>query len=183
MITLTRLRAIGAQSTVCNCPMQIRSMAKAASTAAPKKKAKEVEETVKPVEDLSQVTPQSLSTNIMGYLNYIEKQRRLQQFQVPKFRAGDVLAVKYKDSMSVKRENRFVGICISISKKQNATNFTLRNVVSGLPVEKRFPMYSPLLTSIEVLERNKRVHTAKLYYLRKRRNKDSYFSTRLGASS
>ncbi len=45
--------------------------------------------------------------------------------------------------------------------------FTVRRVTSGVGVEKIFPLYSPMIESIEVLRRAK-VRRAKLYHVREK---------------
>lgn len=44
--------------------------------------------------------------------------------------------------------------------------FTVRAVLSGVGVEKVYPLYSPLINKVEVAATPKKVHRAKLYYLR-----------------
>src|SRR3989338_3393494 len=43
--------------------------------------------------------------------------------------------------------------------------FTVRRVLSGVGVEKIFPLYSPMIDKVEILKRS-RVRRAKLYYIR-----------------
>ena len=55
-----------------------------------------------------------------------------------------------------------------IAKKHGAeagATFTVRATLSGIGVEKIFPLYSPMIEKIEVVRRSK-VRRAKLYYIR-----------------
>ena len=44
--------------------------------------------------------------------------------------------------------------------------FTVRRVLAGVGVERIFPIYSPRITQIKVISSPKKVHRAKLYYVR-----------------
>ena len=44
--------------------------------------------------------------------------------------------------------------------------FTVRAVVAGVGVEKIYPIYSPIITKVEILSSPKKIHRAKLYYMR-----------------
>lgn len=86
--------------------------------------------------------------------------------EIPKFKAGDTIAVHYK----VKEGNKeriqvFEGIVIRISGATIARNFTVRKISSGIGVERIIPMNSPLIDKIEV-KRIGKVRRSKLYYLR-----------------
>ena len=55
------------------------------------------------------------------------------------------------------------------------SNFTIRNVLEGVPFEMRFHVHQPLLLKVEVLELARR-RRAKLYYLRDKPDKHSLLS-------
>ena len=88
--------------------------------------------------------------------------------EVAEFKTGDTVRVHAK----VKEGNRervqiFEGTVI---KRQNGgarETFTVRKQASGVGVEKRWPVHSPIIEKIEVVRRGK-VRRAKLYYLRDR---------------
>jgi large subunit ribosomal protein L19 len=87
---------------------------------------------------------------------------------LPEIRPGDIVRVymKVKDKDKEKTEV-FEGIVIARKhRKEIGATFTVRKEVSGIGVEKIFPLHSPLIEKIEILKRQK-VRRAKLYYLRK----------------
>jgi len=45
--------------------------------------------------------------------------------------------------------------------------FTVRTVVAGVGVEKVYPVHSPAILKIEVVSTPKKIHRAKLYFVRK----------------
>jgi large subunit ribosomal protein L19 len=98
---------------------------------------------------------------------------------LPDFRAGDVVRVREKVREGGKeRVAMFEGLVIA--RKHGAGlngTFTVRRVISGMGVERIFPLHSPHLERIEIIKRT-RVRRAKLYYVRRqmgrrvRRRKD-----------
>ena len=98
--------------------------------------------------------------------------------QVPEFRPGDTLRVGVKvfegDRMRVQA---FEGVCIARSNKGVGSSFTVRKISFGEGVERVFPLYSPIIDSIEVVRRGA-VRRAKLYYLRGRTGKAARIAER-----
>jgi len=89
---------------------------------------------------------------------------------IPDIRPGDVVRVymKIKDKDKEKTQV-FEGIVIARKhRKEIGATFTVRREISGIGVEKIFPLHSPLIEKIEILKRNK-VRRAKLYYLREKK--------------
>ena len=100
---------------------------------------------------------------------------------VPEFAAGDTVRVNVKDTVRVnvkvregerERIQAFEGVCIARSGGGLHESFTVRKISFGEGVERVFPIYSPLVDSINVVRRGK-VRRAKLYYLRDRRGKSA----------
>ena len=75
------------------------------------------------------------------------------------------------------RVQAYEGVCIGRAGAGINENFTVRKISYGEGVERVFPLYSPLINSIEVVRRGK-VRRAKLYYLRGRRGKSARIAER-----
>jgi len=71
----------------------------------------------------------------------------------------------------------FEGVCIGRKNAGVNSNFTLRKISYGEGVERVFPLYSPRVTSIQVVRRGV-VRRAKLYYLRGRTGKRARIAER-----
>ncbi len=88
--------------------------------------------------------------------------------KIPQFGPGDTVKVNFRIREGDReRVQAFQGVVI---RRQNgkgpASNFTVRRIAGGgIGVERVFPLYSPLIDSLEVT-RQGAVRRAKLYYLR-----------------
>lgn len=66
------------------------------------------------------------------------------------------------------RKQTFEGLVLSVKHGAEAGGmFTVRATLSGIGVEKTFPLYSPIIDSIEIVKRS-RVRRAKLYFIREK---------------
>ncbi|MGB8364012.1 MAG: 50S ribosomal protein L19 [Rhizomicrobium sp.] len=101
----------------------------------------------------------------------------------PDFRAGDTVKVnvkvvestydeKSKQTKTRERLQAFEGVCIARFGAGLNESFTVRKISYGEGVERVFPIYSPLVDSVQVVRKGK-VRRAKLYYLRGRRGKSA----------
>jgi large subunit ribosomal protein L19 len=70
------------------------------------------------------------------------------------------------------RLQAFEGVCIARQGQGLNESFTVRKISYGEGVERIFPIYSPLVASVDVVRKG-RVRRAKLYYLRSRRGKSA----------
>ena len=88
-------------------------------------------------------------------------------------RSGDTVRVWQKIVEKGKtRLQAFEGLVIAVKHgKEAGATFTVRKVASGVGVEKIFPLYSPMIDSIETLKRSK-VRRAKLYHIRDKAAKE-----------
>ena len=84
-------------------------------------------------------------------------------------RAGDIVRIHQKIQEKGKtRIQIFEGLVLARKHGAEAgATFTVRAVLSGIGVEKIFPLYSPLIDKIEIMRRSK-VRRAKLYYIREK---------------
>ena len=94
---------------------------------------------------------------------------------VPNFEVGDTVDVHVRILEGDKeRIQIFNGVVIARSGSGSREMFTVRRIVAGEGVERKFPLHSPKIAKVEV-KRSGVSRRAKLYYLRDRTGK----STRL----
>ena len=99
---------------------------------------------------------------------------------IPEFRPGDTLRVNVRVTEGERtRVQAYEGVCIARNGAGLQESFTVRKISYGEGVERVFPVYSPVLESIDVVRRG-RVRRAKLYYLRDRRGKSARISENTG---
>jgi large subunit ribosomal protein L19 len=95
--------------------------------------------------------------------------------EVPTFSIGDTVDVHTRILEGEKeRVQIFNGVVIAKSGSGTREMFVVRRIVAGEGVERKFPVHSPKIATIEV-KRSGVARRAKLYYLRDRTGK----STRL----
>lgn len=86
--------------------------------------------------------------------------------KTPDFRPGDTVRVHLKIMEGDKeRVQAFEGVCIARRRGGNRGTVTIRKMSFGQGVERIFPLHSPRIEKIDVLQRG-RVRRAKLFYLR-----------------
>lgn len=117
-------------------------------------------------------------------LNIIrEIEQEFMKKEIPEFRPGDTIRVYERvleGGGAISKEGKgskegeetreriqiFEGIVIKCAGSGASKTFTVRKISSGIGVEKIFPLYSPRIAKIEVVERG-RARRARLTYLRK----------------
>ncbi|MGB9616169.1 MAG: 50S ribosomal protein L19 [Desulfomonilaceae bacterium] len=105
----------------------------------------------------------------MNVLDQIEKEQM--RLDIPTFRSGDSVRVHVRIVEGTReRIQVFEGVVIAINRKGARTSFTVRKVSYGIGVERVFPLHSPMIDKIEVVNQG-RVRRSKIYYLRKLRGK------------
>ena len=132
--------------------------------------------------------------NIVQALEQEAVKKLLAKRPVPEFAPGDTLRVtvlveedkapekpekgqREDASKPHRRAQAFEGVCIARKNAGINSSFTLRKISYGEGVERIFPLYSPRVTSIEVVRKGS-VRRAKLYYLRGRTGKAARIAER-----
>ena len=92
---------------------------------------------------------------------------------LPKIKTGATVRVfesfkeKGDDGKEKERVTRFEGLVLSRKHGSEAgATFTVRATIAGVGVEKGFPIHSPSISKVEVISTPKKLHRAKLYYVR-----------------
>jgi len=102
-------------------------------------------------------------------LKVVEK--KYTRIDIPQFKPGDTVRVNYKVVEGNRtRVQAYEGVVIKIKRNGFNSAFTVRKVSFNEGVERIFPFHSPLIESVQVVNRGK-VRRAKLYYLRELRGK------------
>lgn len=110
----------------------------------------------------------------------IIKQIEAEQLRIdlPKFKAGDTVKVHTRILEGGKeRIQVFQGAVLRVRRGTTNATFTVRKVSDGVGVERIFPMHSPYLERIEVVNEGK-VRRSRIYYLRQRRGKAARIKTK-----
>jgi large subunit ribosomal protein L19 len=116
--------------------------------------------------------------NLLQQIEHEQVEKLAAARPVPKFDPGDTVRVGVKVVEGEReRIQIFEGVCIGRKNAGVNSNFTLRKISYGEGVERVFPLYSPRITSIQVVRRGV-VRRAKLYYLRGRTGKAARIAER-----
>jgi len=107
-----------------------------------------------------------MTAKIEGFLQPFLKK------DLPDIRPGDTVRVYQRIKEGDKeRVQIFEGLVLARKHgREIGATITVRKVLSGVGVEKIFPVHSPTIEKIEILKRGK-TRRAKLYYLRKAKGK------------
>lgn len=84
-----------------------------------------------------------------------------------KFQVGDTISMKYRQSLRDPKEKPILieGVVVAIRNRGLGSSFTIVNKFAEHTVERTYPMYSPFIKSIMVLQ-SRDVVRAKPYYLK-----------------
>ncbi len=114
--------------------------------------------------------------SLQNIIQKIEQQSIRSDF--PNFRVGDSLRVFFRISEGDKeRVQAFEGVLIGQKRGGNRASIRVRKISFGEGVERVFPLSSPRVERIEIVQTG-RVRRAKLYYLRELRGKKARIKER-----
>ena len=86
--------------------------------------------------------------------------------KVQDFGPGDTVRVNFRIREGDReRVQAFQGVVIKRRKGGPGSTFCVRRVTAGIGIERTFPLFSPLIESVEIIRKGA-VRRAKLYYLR-----------------
>lgn len=115
----------------------------------------------------------------MNILNRVKEQQTAiinkVAYTIPTFSTGDVIRVRITFSKQDRRRQAFTGMCIARTNRGACSTFRLVNIVYGQLVYKSFPLYSKLVSSIQLLpttassSQRKKQYRSKLYQFMPRR--------------
>ena len=112
----------------------------------------------------------------MNSMESIEKEQM--RMDLPNFSVGDTVRVHFKIVEGEKeRIQIFEGVVIRKRKGGVGATFTVRKISYGIGVERIFPLHTPRIEKMEVVNRG-RVRRARLYYLRHLRGKAARIKTK-----
>ena len=109
-----------------------------------------------------------------------------EKIESPDIRPGDIIRVYQKISKSSKEGKQkgkqktqiFEGQVLAKKHgEEPGATITVRAVISGVGVERIFPVHSPIIEKIEIVKR-KKARRAKLYYLREAKGKRARLKNR-----
>ena len=140
----------------------------------------------KKVEEITEVTTEKKEEKIketpLNKEEVLEKEDFIKaqlKKDIPEIRAGDMVKVYQR----IKEKNKervqiFEGqVLFAKHGKGIGATITVRKVLSGVGVEKTFPIHSPLIEKIEVVKKLK-ARRAKLYYLRSAKGRKARLKAR-----
>ena len=100
----------------------------------------------------------------MNIIDQIEKDQM--RTDLPSFKSGDTVKVHVRIKEAEKeRVQIFEGVVIKKRKGGIRASFTVRKISYGVGVERIFPLHSPTVEKVEVIQRG-RVRRSRIYYLR-----------------
>ncbi len=112
----------------------------------------------------------------MNIINTIEREHM--RLDMPEFKAGDTVKVHFRILEGEKeRIQVFEGAVLRVRKGTTDSTFTVRKISDGIGVERVFPMHSPYIERVEIVNQGK-VRRSRIYYLRGLKGKAARIKTK-----
>ena len=113
--------------------------------------------------------------NLLDKVKGLHRNKRVEKD--PPFNTGDTIAVHTKIVEGERsRIQIFQGVVVAIRRRKDLEgHIRVRKISFGFGVERVFPLHSPNIEKIEVVQHGKS-RRAKLYYLRKRQGRSARIS-------
>lgn len=109
--------------------------------------------------------------------------RRSAKAELPEFRVGDTVKVHVRIVEGQReRVQAFQGVVIRRRRGGTRATFSVRKMSYGVGVERTFPVHSPRVDRVEVVQHG-RVRRNRLYYLRERTGKAARIRARIVSRS
>jgi large subunit ribosomal protein L19 len=120
--------------------------------------------------------------NLLQKFNQAQAAKLAEGRKIDTFVPGDSVRVncKISEGEGKWRIQAYEGVVISIKNRGLNSAFTVRKLSYGVGVERVFPLYSPLIDSVDVLRKGD-VRRSKLYYLRNLSGKSARIKEKLKA--
>lgn len=72
------------------------------------------------------------------------------------------------------RLSKFEGLVLARKHgSENGATFTVRATIAGVGVEKVYPIYSPRISKVDIVNSPRKIHRSKLYYIRNLSKKET----------
>ncbi len=105
----------------------------------------------------------------MNIIRKIEQEHL--RMDLPRFKSGDTVKVHMRIVEGEKeRIQIFQGNVIRLRKGTTDSTFTVRKISGGVGVERAFPLHSPFIETIEVVQEG-RVRRSRLFFMRNLKGK------------
>lgn len=106
-------------------------------------------------------------------------ERSLLKQGLPGFSSGDTVSVHVRvQEAGRERIQRFTGVVIRRHENGLSSTFTVRKTSGGVGVERIFPLHSPVIDKLEIVQYGK-VRRSRLYYLRNLKGKNAQVPARV----
>lgn len=138
------------------------------------------------VENISEVAVNVTGTDILTFirneqrktLNSDSRWNLFDKNSSERVTVGSVLKVTFYQCKSDTRPSIFTGVLIAVRRHPSEPTFSLKTVIDSVGVEQLFPVFSPLISKIDVVKRAIKIKSQKAYWLRDKPEKAVEFITK-----